>query len=507
VPETSESGPRDVAGSLHDDHPEYRFRDGAAVVEMSYRQCDPSSRPAPVSTRARVPEGPRAAGAAGLRESGFSAPTDGAGRRAAPPRPSPGNEARFVASQADAIHRRRELRPPAEMPTGESRAARSNSGVGRFVRQARVAWREGGRLRPPSYYALLSTIVVLNLVGLVMVLSSSSVEALARYGSSWLFFKRQLAWAVLGLVGLAVSSRVDYRILRRYVGLLLVVSSALLVLVLVPGVGIAVSGSSRWLGVGAARFQPSELAKLALLVYCADVVTRRAASVGDWRLVLRPVGLIFCFLGGLVMLQPDMGTTIVMGLITGAVLFVGGLRLRHLAAVLGTAIGAGALLAIVEPYRRARLLSFVDPFADAQSGGYQVAQSLIALGSGHWTGVGLGAGRAKWMFLPNAHTDFIFAIIGEELGLVGCVLVLFLFGALAVLGVRTAIRAPDPFGSLLAAGVTGWIVGQAIVNIGAVTGMLPVTGVPLPFVSFGGSALLFTMFATGVLLNVARQAT
>ncbi|MGH8974816.1 MAG: putative lipid II flippase FtsW [Acidimicrobiia bacterium] len=381
------------------------------------------------------------------------------------------------------------------------------SGIGRKVRAARSAWREGGHARPPAYYALLSNILVLNLVGLVMVLSSSSVEALANYGSSWLFFKRQLLWTVLGLAAMAAASRFDYRHLRRHVGLLLVAAAVLLVLVLVPGVGIAVNGSTRWLGIGFLRFQPSELAKLAILVYAADVLTRRAPLVGDWREVLRPVALVFCFFGALVMLQPDMGTTIVMSILTGTVLFVGGLRMRHLLLVGAAGLAAGAFLAVVEPYRRARLLSFVDPFSEvhALNGGYQVAQSLIALGSGGWTGVGLGAGRAKWLFLPNAHTDFIFAVIGEELGLVGCALVVFLFGALTVFGVRAALRAPDRFGTLLAAGITGWVVGQALVNIGAVTGLLPVTGVPLPFVSFGGSALLFTMAATGILLNVARQ--
>src|SRR5205823_1526566 len=186
----------------------------------------------------------------------------------------------------------------------------------------------------------------------------------------------------------------------------------------------------------------SGLAELALLVYCADLLPRRAATVGDWRAVLRPVGLMFCFFGGLVMLQPDMGTTIILAILTGTILFVGGVRMRHMAAVLGTGFGAGAFLAIVEPYRRDRLMSFIDPFSHYKARGYQVAHSLLA---------------------------------------------------------------PDRFGSLLAAGITGWIVGQAIINVGAVTGALPVTGVPLPFVSFGGSALLFTMCATGVLLNVARQ--
>jgi len=425
-----------------------------------------------------------------------------------PPNPRGGSRRSTGSSAGPGTRTRRRVvkpKPPPPPPPRKARREARQSKVGRSVRRARQAWSDGGRLRPPGYYALLATIIVLNLVGLVMVLSSSSVEALANYGTSWLFFKRQLAWTTLGLMGLAVTSRVDYRALRRYVGPALVVSAGLLLLVLVPGVGVNVNGSTRWLGVGALRFQPSELAKLALLLYGADLLSRRAANVGDWRAVLRPVGLVFCFFGGLVMLQPDMGTTITMAILTGTILFVGGIRMRHMAAVLGSGLAAGTFLAIVEPYRRARLLSFIDPFDHYKEGGYQVAQSLIALGSGGWTGVGLGAGRAKWMFLPNAHTDFIFAIIGEELGLVGCALVLVLFGALAVLGVRTTLRAPDRFGALLAAGITGWIVGQAIINVGAVTGALPVTGVPLPFVSFGGSALLFTMCASGVLLNVARQ--
>jgi cell division protein FtsW len=406
-----------------------------------------------------------------------------------------------------ATARRRVIKPkpgPPPPPRKERREGRQ-SAVGRVVRRGRQLWQEGGRLRPPGYYALLATIVVLNLVGLVMVLSSSSVEALANYGSPWLFFKRQVAWTTLGFLGLLVTSRIDYRALRRFVGPALIVSAVLLLLVLVPGVGISVNGSTRWLGFGSLRFQPSELAKLGLLLYCADLLARRVASVGDWRAVLRPVGLMFCFFGGLVMLQPDMGTTITMAIAAGSVLFVGGVRARHMAAVLGVGFLAGTFLAVVEPYRRARLLSFIDPFEHYKEGGYQVAQSLIAFGEGGWTGVGLGAGRAKWLFLPNAHTDFIFAIIGEELGLVGCALVLILFGAFAVLGVRATLRAPDRFGSLLAAGITGWFVGQAIINVGAVTGALPVTGVPLPFVSFGGSALLFMMCASGVLLNVARQ--
>jgi cell division protein FtsW len=205
------------------------------------------------------------------------------------------------------------------------------------------------------------------------------------------------------------------------------------------------------------------------------------------------------------MREPDLGSALVLALVVIAVLVAGGVRARHLAFVGGVGVSAVLLLAITEPYRRARMLTFLHPFADSTNSGYQISQSLIALGSGGLTGVGLGAGRAKWNFLPNAHTDFIFAIIGEELGLIGCFLVIGLFIAFGVLGTRAALRAPDRFGALVAAGITTWVVGQAVINIGAVVGLLPVTGIPLPFVSFGGSALIATMLASGILVNVARQ--
>ena len=195
-----------------------------------------------------------------------------------------------------------------------------------------------------------------------------------------------------------------------------------------------------------------------------------------------------------------------LALVVMAVLVAGGVRLQHLAVVGAAGITLVTFLALTEPYRRARMLTFLDPFADSSNAGYQISQSLIALGSGGLTGVGLGASRAKWNFLPNAHTDFIFAIIGEELGLIGCFLVMGLFTAFAVFGARAALRAPDRFGALIAAGATVWVVGQAVINIGAAIGTLPITGVPLPFVSFGGSSLVIAMAATGILVNIARQA-
>jgi cell division protein FtsW len=286
---------------------------------------------------------------------------------------------------------------------------------------------------------------------------------------------------------------------------LLIATAGLLVLVLVPGIGSYVAGSRRWLGVGAWRFQPTELAKLAVVLFAADVLTRRELELCDWRAVLRPVLLVAAGYGALVALQPDLDSAVLLGVIAAGVLVAGGVRLRHLAAVAGTGVGLAAVLAVAAPYRRARVLTFLDPSADPSNTGYQITQSLIAFGSGGIPGVGLGAGRAKWLFLPNAHTDFIFAVIGEELGIIGTMLVLGLFVAFAVLGIRTALRAPDRFGMLLAAGITVWVVVQAAVNMGAVVGLLPVSGIPLPFVSFGGSALVFTMVAAGILANIARQ--
>jgi cell division protein FtsW len=363
----------------------------------------------------------------------------------------------------------------------------------------------GDAVSPAHYVLLIATVAVLNVIGVVMVLSASSVLSLTTYGSAWYFFERELVWTVLGVIGFAVALRIDYRRWRDWVRPMLFLTTTMLVLVLVPHVGIYVSGSRRWLGIGAWRFQPTELAKFTLVLFAADLLTRREDELFDWRRSIRPVLLVVLGLGGLVLLEPDLDSTVLIGVIAVALLVAAGVRLRHLATVGVAGLALTTILALSAPYRRARILTFLHPTADAANGGYQIVQSLIALGSGGIGGVGLGAGRSKWLFLPNAHTDFIFAVIGEELGLIGTLTVLGLFGAFAVLGLRTARRAPDRFGMLLATGITMWVVAQATVNIGGVVGLLPVSGVPLPFVSFGGSALLFTMIAAGVLANVARQ--
>jgi cell division protein FtsW len=362
------------------------------------------------------------------------------------------------------------------------------------------------RRRSKTYVGLLAIITSLNLLGLVMVLSASSVVALDDYGSSWYVVMRQAMWLGLGTVACVIVLRVDYHRWRRLAVPAMAGTIVLLALVLVPGVGITVNGASRWLGYGPLSLQPSELAKLTVLLFVADLLARRAAWMEDVRLTLVPVTAVFGTIALLLMLQPNLGTTLVLGAIVLSLLYVAGTPFVPLTGLAAAGAVLATALALWAPYRRARVLAFLDPWADYQNTGYQNIQSLVGVASGGITGVGLGESRAKWGFLPYAHTDFIFAIIGEELGLIGALVVVSLFVGLCLLGARAALLAPDRFGMLLAAGVTVWFGVQAFVNIGAVIGILPITGVPLPFVSYGGSSLLFSMVGAGLLLNVARQA-
>ncbi|MGH9247502.1 MAG: putative lipid II flippase FtsW [Acidimicrobiales bacterium] len=365
----------------------------------------------------------------------------------------------------------------------------------------------GGRLPAPTAYVLLLAMVgVLNLIGIVMVLSASSVIALRETGSSWFYFKRELAWVAVGSVAMVAAMRIDYHRWRRLSVPLLVGAIVLLLLVLVPSAGVTVNGSSRWLDLGALTVQPSEFAKLAVILFAADLLARRWKRRDDSRLTLRPVLIVFALVAALLLVQPNLGTTLVLALIVFGILFAAGVPTVPLSGYALAGAGAAVALALGEGYRRRRLLAFVDPWSDPLNTGYQTIQSQVSLASGGLVGVGLGASRAKWGFLPYAHTDFIYAIIGEELGLLGASLVVGLFLAIGYLGIRTALLAPDPFGRVLAAGITTWFCGQAFVNIGAVIGILPITGVPLPFVSFGGSSLVAAMAAAGVLLNIARHA-
>ncbi len=395
------------------------------------------------------------------------------------------------------------------------RTSRSRSGTGGATTAQRPRQRpasridqgpdQSGKRASNPFLGLLAIVVILNLVGLVMVLSASSVDALEEYGSSWYQFQRQLLWLAIGAVALFVTLKVDYRSWRRLAPAALAGSVALLVLVLVPSLGVEVNGSSRWLGWGFARIQPSEIAKLALLVFVADLLARRAHRITESRLSFRPVVAVLVVVVGLVMLQPNLGTSVIIAVIVLVVMFVAGVPIKPLVAFGSLGVGLAAVAALLEPYRFRRLLAFTDPWQDPLVTGYQTIQAQVGIANGGLMGAGLGEGRSKWGFLPEPHNDFIFAVIAEEMGLVGGLVLIGLFAAFGVLGVRAALRAPDRFGMLLAAGVTTWVLVQAFVNVGAVVGVLPITGVPLPFVSFGGSSLIILMAAAGLLLNVARN--
>lgn len=356
--------------------------------------------------------------------------------------------------------------------------------------------------RWPGYTLLVTVVIVLCLLGLVMVLSASAVTSLRQFGSPWTYFERQGMYLVLGAIAFFVGQGTRMEFWQRSARALMVLAVVALMAVLVAG--RSAGGASRWLGSGSFQFQPSELAKLALIVFAADVLARREGK-RDWVYRAGPVVMAMGVIGALVLKQPDMGTAVVICCCGAAVLFAGGMPLRPLLG-LGLVGGvAGIGLATAVSYRAARLISFLHPFAHASTTGYQSVQGIIALGGGHWTGTGIGQSLASWGYLPNQYTDFIFAVIGQETGFAGSVLIIGLFGALAVVGCQTAWRAPTTFDSLVAAGVTAWLLSQAVINIGAVAGLLPVTGVPLPFISYGGTSLVIVLFAAGLLANVARR--
>jgi cell division protein FtsW len=357
-----------------------------------------------------------------------------------------------------------------------------------------------------SYYIILGTTAMLVVLGLVMVLSASSVVSYSKSGSSFAVVTKQAMWVAIGIPAMIVASRISPRGWRILGYPLLLLSLLLLVAVLLPGIGRSANGAQRWIDLPAGfQIQPSEPAKLALVVWGADLLARKDKLLRDWRHVIVPIVPGCLLMVGLVMLEPDLGTAVVLLGILLALLWVCGAPARIFAG-LGVALTSMvALFAVMEPYRMARLTSFTDPFKDPTSSGYQAVHSIYALASGGWWGVGLGASREKWAYLPNAYTDYIYAIIGEELGLVGTLMVLALFALLGYAGIRIAFRSRDPFAQLAAAGITAWLMVQALVNIGYVIGMLPVTGIPLPLVSFGGSALVPTLVALGMLVSFARR--
>ena len=354
---------------------------------------------------------------------------------------------------------------------------------------------------------LFGVVLALVFLGVVMVYSASAIIAADRFGDPFFFLKKQLFWAVLGSGLLWAALRLDYRRLERLVVPLLVVSIALLVLVLVPPFGQAINGTRRWFRIGPLSFQPVELAKFALVLYLASFLTRRAAALRSFWQGLFPILLVAGTMALLTFVQPDLGNSLALVVLTLVLAYLAGARVKHMAWVAAAALPLVALAVALKPYRWRRMVTFVNPWDDPQGSGFQIIQSFLALGSGGLTGRGLGGSKQKLFYLPEPYTDFIFAIVGEELGLLGALGVIALFAVLIWRGLRVGLRAPDPFGSYLALGLTVMLATQTLVNLGVVMGALPTKGLPLPFVSFGGSALLMTMFSAGVLLNISQHAT
>ncbi|WP_419917570.1 putative lipid II flippase FtsW [Candidatus Poriferisocius sp.] len=377
-------------------------------------------------------------------------------------------------------------------------------------RIARRAWAEvllsppAGRATKP-FYLLAGLIVILTGLGLALVLSVSSVTGLYAGQSPWFTFQRQLFWALGGFVAMIVTMRVDYLYWQKYARLLVAFTLLLLVAVLIPGIGTTANGATRWIYFGPISFQPSELAKLAMALFAAAWLTDKAGSEDDARITIRPVLLVCSLMAGFILLQPNLGTAVIIGFIAFASLFMAGVPLVPLTGWSLLSGGVAALAAWGSGYRRDRVLSLFNEWDDPLNTGWQTIQSKVGIASGGLTGAGLGESRIKWGFLPEAHTDFIFSVIAEEMGWLGAMLIIALFAVFVICGFGVAVSSPDRFGQVLAAGITMWVGVQAFVNIAAVVGVLPVTGVPLPFLSVGGSALLMNMASAGVLLNISRQ--
>jgi cell division protein FtsW len=360
------------------------------------------------------------------------------------------------------------------------------------------------RKRPVEYSILYTATLCLLAGGAVMVYSASSAESLlSGPGDPAYYLKRYVMFGLAGLVLLHLASRHGLRVIRALTPILLVTSFVLNVAIMLPGIGVTVNGATRWIGAGALQFQPSELLKVSIVLYGAQLLAARPESVRTVATMSKPLLLVVGFACALLMKQPDMGTTMVVCFAVGALLIAAGTPMRNIALIGGTLLLLATILAIIEPYRRERLFSFIDPFKDAGDSGFQAVQALTAIGHGGFFGVGLGESVQKIFYLPEAHTDMILAVIGEELGLFGILGLLSLYGMIGYAGLRVAKLARDRYAKLLAAGVTSLILCQTTLNFFAVLGLMPLTGVPLPFISYGSSNLVVLMGAMGLLLNVA----
>jgi cell division protein FtsW len=354
-------------------------------------------------------------------------------------------------------------------------------------------------------WLFLATLALVS-VSVVMVYSASAVLALERYQQPYLFVTKQVMWALLGIAVVSIVMRIDYRLYRSdtMIWTLVGIAGGLLIVVLFA---TPVNGARRWFAIAGFGIQPSELAKLAAIVFTAITLERRMHRVNELRYALLPIAIIVGAFVGLILLEPDMGTAISLLAVVGIMVFAAGISYRYLAGAVLLSLPALYVILVSADYRRRRLIAFLDPWADPLDGGFQIIQSLIAVGTGGVFGRGLMQGVQKLFYLPEPHTDFIYAVIGEELGLVGATVVLSCFCVIAWRGLRTAMNAPDSFGSFLALGLTMMIVVTAFVNMSVVLGLMPTKGLPLPLVSFGGSSLLINLLGLGVLLNISQHAS
>lgn len=357
--------------------------------------------------------------------------------------------------------------------------------------------------QPPDTLLLLATFLLLG-IGLVMVYSSSSVVSLYRHNISYYFLRRQAIFAGLGLVVMYICMRFNYWNWRRFVKPAFWLNFLLLIIVLIPGIGVERSDAQRWIDLGFTNFQPSDFTKFALVLFAANYLVVNKDKMQSFKRGLLPILIVTGLSFGLIMLQPDLGTGLTIFMTVYLVLFSGGARVGHLLGLASAAIPAVVALIFIAPYRLARLLSFLNPWADPGGSGWQIIQSLLAIGSGSLAGVGLGASRQKFLYLPEPWTDFIYAIICEELGFIGGAAVIILFLILIWRGFRIAMSAPDLFGQYLALGLTAMVAVQVCINLGVVLGTLPVTGIALPLISYGGTSLVLTLGCIGVLLNISR---
>ncbi len=351
---------------------------------------------------------------------------------------------------------------------------------------------------------LIFVVATLLVIGLIMILSASSIRSHDLYGDSYYLFKNQLKFAVLGIVIMLTTMKMDYHIFKKYASLIMLIAIITLILVLIPGIGRETNGSRRWLGIGPIGGQPSEFAKLALIIFLASFLDRKSDNIKSFIKGVLPPLVIMGSIFFLIYLEPDLGTAISAAAAGMVMIFAAGIKWLHIFLLGIGSFSFSVYFILSVEYRRERLFAFFDPWKDPLNTGYHTIQSLLALGSGGLFGVGIGQSHQKFLYLPEPGTDFIFAVLGEELGLLGTFFVVFLYFMLAYRGLKIAINAPDMFGSMLAVGITSLVVMQAIINIGVVTASMPVTGITLPLISYGGSSLTIILAGMGILLSISR---